>query len=356
MQLQNLTNEERYRIIIENTRDFAIATIDLEGLVVDWNIGAERVLGYTAQEILGRSASIIFTPEDCAKKVPEQELNKARVEGKALDERWHVRKDGSRFWGSGYVEAIKDPSSGHCMGFVKIFRDMTDHKMLSEALKKSNEDLKQFAAMASHDLQAPLYQITVLAQLIEMKSPEEAKTYIKDISAAAEKMRLLIHDLIELHKADEGMPQNQETVDLNQVLKRALDNLKPIIAQKNPTIEAHPLPQVKANASHMLQVFQNLLDNAIKYSGNDGKPAVIKVASVKENGFVKIRVSDNGIGFEEQYIEEIFKPFKRYHSEEYDGTGLGLAICKKIVEKYGGEITAESKVGNGSAFTIKFPA
>lgn len=352
--LQHLSSEERFRVIMENIRDFALVTIGLDGTIADWNIGAERMMGYQADEIIGQHASIIFTPEDRVEKVAEQELSRARSQGKALDERWHIRKDGSLFWGSGYMEAIKD-ASGKLIGFVKIFRDMTTHKNLNDALRRKNEELEQFSAMASHDLRAPLGQITLFAALIRQKGPEEAKKLIPYIEESAHNMQSLISDLIDLYRASELNPDDLKDVDLNQTIQEALDNLQDLSRKKKLQIEVQKLPVIKAIPAHMLQLFQNLISNAIKYSTTQDKEMCIKISSSKMNNFFEIQVEDNGIGFDQEHAEEIFKPFKRLHGGEYEGSGLGLAICKRTVEKYGGEIKVKSKPNHGATFTIKLP-
>lgn len=352
--LQNLSSEERLRVVMENIRDFALVTITLDGHIADWNIGAERMMGYKAAEIIGKPASIIFSPEDRANNVTDQELNKARNEGKALDERWHIRQDGSRFWANGYMEAVKD-LSGKLIGFVKVFRDMTTHKKTAEALQKKNEELEQFSAMASHDLQAPLSKIVSFTQLIRQEGVEAAKQHLPDIESSALKMQGLISDLIDLYRAAQLNPDDLKEVDLNQTVHSSLDNLKDLIQEKNPQIEIEKLPVIKANPAHMMQLFQNLLGNAVKYSAATDRKLLIKITSGQKNGFHEIHIEDNGIGFDQAHAEEIFKPFKRLHGGEYEGTGLGLAICKRTVEKYGGEIMVESEKHEGSVFTIKLP-
>ena len=224
----------------------------------------------------------------------------------------------------------------------------------TEALQRSNEDLQQFAYVASHDLKEPMRMVSTYSTLLQRKYAQllvgEGEIFLGFIGDGVRRMNALIEDLLEYSRAGEV---REELVESATTVQSALDNLKATIAESGARITVETLPAVNYDSVRLLQVFQNLLGNAIKYRG-DRRP-VIRVFARQQETETVFSVEDNGIGIEPQYLEQVFGIFKRLHGKEYEGTGIGLAMVKKIVERHGGRIWAESVPGKGSTFSFSVP-
>ncbi len=230
-------------------------------------------------------------------------------------------------------------------------------------LKEVNEELDRFAFVASHDLQEPLRKIRVFTDMILQKSSytEEVDRYMKKIIESSNRMQQLINDILQFSRHHIDTNDFEET-DLNILLKEAVAELEIKITETQAQVNIQNLPTIAVIPGLMRQLFYNLISNGIKFSKN-GTPPVINICAIKKEGlgndfagFHRIEISDNGIGFDDKYADEIFMVFKRLHSyHEFEGTGMGLAICKKIVEKHNGYITASSKIGKGATFTVGLP-
>jgi len=359
-----LVAEDRLRTIIESAQDYAIINLNLAGEVTYWNAGAERLLGYPENAIIGKPIDIVFSDEDRRSSVPARERDTALRTGHAETEGWRVRRDGSRFWASGVVNPTRD-AAGLVTGFVKVLRDMTAQKRSEErlaeqalALQQSNDDLQRFAYVASHDLQEPLRAIGSYSQLLVRKAEgrldEDSEQFVHFIVEGVDRMRTLIHDLLEFSRLTSSEPEPTARVDCNAVLGLALQNLQPRIAASGAKIRFERLPIVLGNESRLLQVFQNLIGNALKYC--DTTPEV-SISAARDHDYWQIVVRDNGIGIPQEHHEEIFGLFRRLHSRaKYPGTGIGLATCKRIVEQVGGRIWVKSVPGVGSEFYVTLPA
>lgn len=225
------------------------------------------------------------------------------------------------------------------------------------ALLKANEDLGQFAYAASHDLQEPLRMMATYAQLLARRYQgvvdENARAYVSYIVDGARRMETLITSLLAFSQA-QGAQLVLRPTDMNQVLAAALGNLRFSIDDTHATITHDKLPFLNVDASRLVQVFQNLVGNAIKYRKPDEAPRV-HVSGRRDEGCWTFSVQDNGLGFDPCYADQIFRMFKRLHGTEIAGTGIGLAICKKIVESHGGKIWVTSTPGVGSTFTFTIP-
>jgi len=225
-------------------------------------------------------------------------------------------------------------------------------------LKRSNEELEQFAYVASHDLQEPLRIVSVnaemLAEFYSEKLDGEAGQIISFITGGARRAQQLIRDLLSFSKTGSGI-QKLEKVDCNDLIKKAMANLDLSLKEKSAVVTCDPLPVVRGNAVGLLQVFQNLIANAVKF--NPEKNSSIHVSARQESDLWIFSVQDNGIGIESKFLDRIFILFQRLHGQsQYAGTGIGLAICKKVVERHGGKIWVTSQVGKGSTFCFSIPA
>lgn len=223
-----------------------------------------------------------------------------------------------------------------------------------ERLTRSNDDLYQFAYLAAHELQAPLVTIDGFLSLIENKYgnqlPDEAASWLQESMAASTRMRSVIHALLTLSRVD-SQDVEYELTDSRAALEDALKNLLSVIKEKDAQIEIGPLPELKANPTLLMLLFQNLVSNALKFSDAPR----IEIAAQQEQSAWLFSVSDNGVGFDMKYVDQLFNRFKRLHAQaQYPGTGLGLALCKRIIQRHGGEIWAESKpdIGTTVSFTI----
>ena len=238
---------------------------------------------------------------------------------------------------------------------ASLERNQAELAERAQDLERSNRELEDYASVTSHDLQGPLVTIGMYAGLLakRLEGDEESRALAQHIQAGAERMRALTRDLLAYARL-EREPSASEPVDLDEVLREALDSLAGPLRDRDAEIVVEDLPAVTGDAGRLRQVFQNLLANAIKFT-DGGRPRV-EVSAGTENGMVRVRVRDNGIGFAPGQAEMIFRPFQRLHSaDRYEGTGIGLAVCQKIVEQHGGRIWAEGEPGEGATFTFTLP-
>jgi len=347
--------------LVESSDD-AIITKDLNGIVTSWNKGAERILGYSAEEMVGRPLAIIAPPDR------KQEMPKIldRIKrGERVEHFESVRrgKDGRLVNVSLTVSPILD-AAGNIVGASKIARDITERALAERAiaehadrLARTNANLQQFTYAASHDLQEPLRTVVTFTQLLADRYGEkldgEANEFMNYVITAARRMQQLITDLLIYSRSvhHEDVPLRE--VALNTSVDLAMHNLQLAIQESGAAIETEALPTVFADHVQMTQLFQNLLANAIKYRGEDS-PRIRISAEQLEDEWV-ISVCDNGMGIPAEYKEYIFGVFKRLHGNAKSGTGVGLAICKSIVERHGGRIWVESEPDRGAAFKFTIP-
>jgi PAS domain S-box-containing protein len=346
-----------YRHQVREITEYAMFTLDPDGILQSWNAGVERLLGYSEQEWIGQPASIIFTPAEKAMEVCEAEMRKAQDSGSAADIRWHRRKDGTEFFANGFMNAIRD-DAGALLGYVKIMSDETARKQLQDSLSESNAALEQFAYVASHDLQEPLRTMSSYAELLTRKYTgkfdAEADRFLGFIVNASQRMSTLIQDLLEYARAttEEERPTS---VALDEDLEAALTHLTQAIEESGASITHDPMPTIAVDRGQMVRLFQNLIGNALKYRKPDQIPQ-IHITAEQMNREWTIAIRDNGIGFDPQYASTIFAPFKRLHQPDaFPGTGVGLAISRRIVEAHGGRIWAESRPGEGAIFRFTLP-
>jgi PAS domain S-box-containing protein len=351
--------EGRYRGLLEAAPD-AMVVVNPSGKIVLLNVQAEKQFGYTRDELIGQKVTNLI-PQGFAERLIADALRSAEDAlaqqigtGIELSAR---RKDGSEF----PIEIMLSPlESAEGILVTAAIRDITTRKKAEaqlvkniEELNRSNEELEQFAYLASHDLQEPLRMVASYTQLLSRrykgKLDSDADDFIAFAVDGANRMQRLIQDLLAYSRVGTAGKDLLE-ISSELALQQALINLRGAIGESGAIVTHDPLPVVLADEMQLTQLFQNLVGNAIKYQG-PGAPE-IHISAVSGNGKMRrFSVQDNGLGIEPQYFEKIFGMFQRLHKrEEFAGTGIGLAICKKIVERHGGTITVESKPGSGSTF------
>lgn len=368
-------SEERYHKMIEEVDDYAILLMDRSGIIQNWNRGAEKIKGYKDYEIIGKSFQLFYLPEDRESGLPQKLINEAYKTGKALQEGWRVRKDGTRFWGSIVITALHD-ANNNVIGFSKVTRDLTDKKRAEDKINQyakelefQNRELEQFAYIAAHDMKEPLRKIQFYSDYIYEHSgqlPEKVKDYLGRSIRAAARMKSLIEDLLSYSKAS-SISQSQQAVDLNDLVKEVIATNREAIENYNAVIEVGLLPVVQAVPFQFVQLFDNLLNNSLKYRHPDRAPHIkisaeqlpsgsFPASEYKNSCFYKISFEDNGIGFDPSYGVKIFDLFQRLHTQsDYSGSGVGLAICKKIVQNHQGFIQAKGELNEGAVFEVYIP-
>ena len=366
--------EQRMRLIANSTNDYAILSFDVSGKITSWNCGAQRLFGYEEKEILDKPINLIFTPEDQENGVPEEEMYKARMHGSAKDERWHMRKDGSRFYCSGVTTILEDAN----YGFAKIARDLTEVKeeeSRRQVLLEQERDIRkkmeitvkmrdEFFAILSHELKQPLNLIHLNAEMLkripEVRDLPRVCKAAEVIRGAAISQATLINDLLDLSRAQTGkLHLVKKQIDLVAVLDRVTQAFTEDISSKGLTLEnAINVPEILlyADVTRVEQIIWNLLSNAVKFTESGGS---LHISMDKDDQVCILSIKDSGKGIEKHYLPYIFEMFNQAESgttRAHGGMGIGLALVRELVESHGGSIFASSEgLGKGSQFTIKLP-
>ncbi len=356
-------NEERLRLIIDGVKDYGIFALDSAGHVTSWNNGAERIKGYTEQEILGQHFSVFYLPEECPQH-PDMALHEATRDGDYTEEGWRCRKDGTRFWASVVITAQYD-STGALRGFSKITRDITDRRAAEIALGTAREEAErasraksEFLSRMSHELRTPLNSILGFAQLLDMDSLAGQKPQVGHILRAGQHLLTLINEVLDIAKIEAGrLPLNIEPIALAGTLREALALVSPMATDAGIELQALPALAadigIAADRQRLTQVLLNLLSNAIKYNRPQGRVSIeVKV----EGQRIGVSVCDTGKGIAADHIGQLFKPFERLGADpNVEGSGLGLALSKSLLEKMHGKLNVHSQHGSGSRFTLELP-
>lgn len=485
-----LANSDRFALLVSQLSEFVIVIADPNGKFASWHPGVELHFGYTADEFIGQSMELLFTPEDRAKGAAPAELKKAGKDGRTSDTRWLIRKSGERILMEGVTVSLRG-SDGKLAGFGKVLRDVTERKNAEDHLKaltgaldrstvlvrrwdgtidhwtagceslygwtaeeavgqiahellkakfpepleriqdqlraagtwkgelenvrrdgsrilvsthwvlsthntdgpprviethtditarlqmqreleaandrlkrmaveleRSNEELEEFARIASHDLSAPITSTRWLVDLLSSRHADQldssGQECLKQVSQGLARMAELVQAVLAHAQLGKSAIGSSVTTYAERALEIALDNLRKDIESSEAVISHDPLPELLIEPQALSQLFQNLLSNAIKYR-RSGIRLVIEISVVRGDSMWLIGVRDNGIGIQKEWFERIFQPMQRLHGSEIAGSGIGLATCKKIVTRAGGRIWVESRLGSGSTFFFTLP-
>ena len=360
------TELEQFRRLVLGVRDYAIFLLDPGGHVTTWNAGAENAKGYTAEEIIGRHFSVFYSDEDRARDHPGDELRIAAATGRYEEEGWRIRKDGTRFWATVVITALRD-DEGTLTGFAKVTRDLTERRAAERAireanrrLERTNRELDRFASVAAHDLQEPLRTIAgftgLLADRYGDALDDKAHLYVEHIVKGVNRMSRLVDDLLGYARAAEPSGVGGDTVVLKEVVDVVLGELRATIEEHATEVAVEIGPDVRVHAERrdVEAALRNLVSNAVKFA--EAQAPRVAVRAELADREVRVEVVDNGVGIDPADRPRLFQPFQRLHrTADQPGTGLGLAIAQRVVERNGGAIGVDSVAGEGSRFWFTLP-
>jgi PAS domain S-box-containing protein len=384
-------SEERFRLIIESTLDYGMFMLDPGGHIISWNAGAQRIKGYTADEIIGRHFSTFYTPDAIRTGWPEHELREAERVGRFEDEGWRVRKDGSRFWANVVITALRAPD-GTLRGFGKVTRDVSERKLQQERIEKLTQELQQrvtelgatnrelmqktsenesFVYSVSHDLRGPLVNLQGFSQeltltmdaltalLADERVPADVRGRATELVSGElmESIGFIRNSVRHLGNIIDGLLRLSRVgrvvyevapVDVRAVVREIIASMHTTITESGASVEVDTLPIVMGDRNAIGQIFANILGNALKCLA-PGRTGVIRISASSDNPPV-FAINDNGIGIPAEYKSKMFQVFQRVQPSKRQGEGMGLAIVRRIVERHGGRIWYESAPGDGTTF------
>lgn len=365
---QYVPSAEFYSQIIDSLNDYSVFTVDKELNINSWNSGAEKIFKYTVEDILGKPFETIFIEEDKAKGVPQEEIEKAFNTGKSNDIRWYKCKDGTTFYADGLVFPLRSDND-EMIGFVKVLRDITERKNSEDAIQKYTKELEELnthkenvLAILSHDLRSPLTGIIQGAEYLRTNYDTLKPTFIKELldefhTAVVNELNMLDY-LVEwarIKYASEAFVPAK--IDLGHFVKKVFESLKETAAIKHisfhNTLEDDT--KVYADGKMVISILHNIVSNAIKYSYIGGE---ITIFAKKREDMILIEIQDTGRGMSKEIQNKLFTPQVKGLSktvEENKGAGIGLLLAKSFIEKNGGKIWVESKIGKGSSFYFTLP-
>jgi PAS domain S-box-containing protein len=368
-------SEERFRLLVEGVKDYAICMLDVDGRVATWNTGAERITGYSAGEIIGQPIARFFGPEDIRSGKPERLLKTAAEEGRCEDEGWRVHHDGSRYYTNVVFTGLRD-ETGELRGFSSVAQDVTVRKQVEEEihrlnvsleqrvrertaeLEAANQELEAFSYSVSHDLRAPLRHIAAYVEILQSDAAasltEENKQYLQTVADSAIHLGHLIDALLAFSRMGRA-EMRQQTISLSSLVNEARRELRRDLENRRIDWRIEALPTVQGDPFMLRQVMVNLLSNALKYT-RARSPARIEITATDAGEETIVSIRDNGVGFDPKYADKLFGVFQRLHlSSEFEGTGIGLANVRRIISRHGGRTWAEGTLGGGATFYFSLP-
>lgn len=362
--------EERFRLLVESVKDYAIFILDPDGRVSTWNPGAERIKGYRAAEIVGKHFSIFYPPEVAATGRCDEELVIAAREGRFEEEGWRLRKDGSLLWANVTITALRD-SDRKLIGFAKVTQDLTTRKEAEENLRalaaqraalaekaRIQEFQERFLAILGHDLRNPLAAIDMGAGILRHSLTEPANLRILDrMQSSSRRMTRMIEQILDLTRSrlTGGLEMFPEPMDLRLALTRIVDEMRVAYPARTIALDCPPLPGLW-DRDRLEQVFSNLIGNALLH-GDPG--AIVTVRATADGGRVRVSVHNQGAAIPPEIAATLFNPFRRgerdSRTSKTAGLGLGLYISHEIVRGHGGTIDIVSTAAEGTTFRVSLP-
>jgi len=375
-------SEERFRLLVEGVRDYAIFMLDPTGHVASWNTGAQLIKGYTPQEIIGQHFSIFYPEEDIRDGKPERELRIAVAEGRYEEEGWRLRKNGSRFWANVLITALFD-AHGQLQGFGKVTRDMTERKMAEEQREQLREREQQllherearaqmqaiermrdaFLTVLAHELRTPLTSLLGNAEMVLRRGKrdgelsERGQRNVQIIINQAKRLNDMVSLQLDISRLHIGQLHIERApLDVGAVARQVVEEFLPTVTTHTIVYTGPTTPLlIEGDALRLIQVLQNLVQNAIKYSPAGG---VIQVRVEQYDATVRIAVRDTGIGIPQSELSQLFQRFYRASNageRQISGFGIGLYVVKELVTLHGGTVEVVSEEGQGSTFIITLP-
>ena len=359
-------SEEQFRLLVDGVIDYGIFMLNPAGIVTSWNPGAERLMGYQAREIVGRSFDCFFLPEDLQAGIARNELDTAAAAGRCEGQAWRQRKDGTRFWADFTVSALRDVD-GRLIGFAKVTRDLTSRRAAEEQIENlrldlqkrndnlaaANADLEAFSRSMAHDLKAPVRHILAYADIVlrDYKDvvPAEALDHVMHMKKSAVRMSDLVRDLLGWFTIARR-PVKVHTIALQPLVKSVIAEFAVETLNRNVEWRVSELFDADCDRGLVTLLLQNLIGNALKFTRMRER-AVIEIGHVVTESDRVVFVRDNGVGFNMEYVGKLFHAFERLHpAADFEGTGIGLTIAARIVHKHGGRIWADAAPDKGATF------
>ena len=361
---------EQFHILVDSVEEYAIYLLDPTGNVITWNTGAEKIKGYSADEIIGKNFASFYTADDVAAGKPQRNLREASRRGSIRDQGLRVRKDGSTFEAEVVITALRD-EAGEIRGFSKVTRDITDQIRSREfeaekiAAQKASKAKDDFLAALSHELRTPLTPALAAATYLQDQAEKFPPEFAEDIEIIKRNVQLqarLIDDLLDLTRIARGkLHLELEDCDAHKIIENALEMAQSAIAAKqlkvSTGLEAKRY-HILADCIRLQQVFWNLINNAVKFTAQGGQ-ITIRTFNDKDGRF-HFEIEDTGIGIEPQRLASLFQPFEQADpsvSRQFGGLGLGLAISKRLIDLHHGRIEADSRGRSfGATFKVMLDA
>lgn len=368
-------SEERFRLLVEGVEDYAIYMLDTHGRVTTWNTGAERIHGFRTQEIIGRRFQRFYTTDDAERKKPDQALAVATSEGRYQDEHWLVRKNGAPFWASFVITALRD-DTGKLTGFSTIARDVTKRKNAEDEIRRLNaalerqvkertaelhaaySEMEAFSYSISHDLRAPLIHIAGFVEMLKSdlgpKLDDRSRRHLETICSSTEHMGRMIAELLSLSRLGRA-EMHKVRLSLTELIRDVQREVSAPLQNRAIVWNVGELPEVTGDPVLLRQALAHLLANAVKFTSRRAD-ATIEIGASSSDTEDVIFIRDNGAGFDPRYASKLFGVFQRLHpATEFEGSGIGLAKTRRIIQRHGGRVWAESAPNAGATFFFSLP-
>jgi len=366
--------EERFRLLVESVKDYAIFMLDATGQVVTWNAGAQRIKGYSAGEIIGKHFSVFYPIEDVIAGKCERELEIAALEGRFEDEGWRVRKDGTLMWANVVITALRSPDDGTLFGFAKVTRDLSERRKAEAAQRqlaaqqaalaektRIQEFLERFIAILGHDLRNPLSAIDMNLTRLREKVADPALARMLDrMASSSTRMSRMIGQILDLTRSRLAgrLELQRAPMDLRDALTRIVEELRAAQPDRTIDLRSPSLPGTW-DRDRLEQVFSNLVGNALLY-GDPDRPITVEAVEAGDGATIHVDVHNHGAPIPEELQADLFNPFRRATFTEEtrkggEGLGLGLYISRELVAAHGGTIDVRSAPGQGTTFRVALP-